>query len=855
MGGEWMRRLWYLLNRRRLDAALAREMASHRAAMADPRAFGNAARLQEEAREVWGWRWLDDLLQDLRYTVRSLAGHKAFAASVVVTLALGIGAATAVFSLVNGLVLRPLPFAAPDRLVRLDGTSPTELRGPVPMFRAYAERASAFEGVFGYDVAAAFVRDGLTADRMMTVRTAGDFFGVLGVPALSGRTYTPADGPAVAVASEHLWRRRFNGDPAFVGSTLILDQRPVTIVGIMPAAFQFPYGAASLLNGVAAETRTDVWVPFEVPIGPRARLANVTARLKPGVSIPAAQAELDRISIALQAAFPDAQAGRRVRVEALEDTIVAGPARRVVWLLFGAVALLLLLACAGVINLSLARMTFRAREVAVRTALGAGRGRLIRQFVTESLTLSAAGGIAGLAMAWWGTRELVRRAAAHVPRAHELTIDWRVFAFLAGVCIATGLAVGALPALLADRREPHAGFQATARSTMSRAQRRMRDALVVVGVAVAFVLAVGAAMLGRELARLHDTDPGLATANVLTFHLGGRRTADTDPRDFYTIADRVAEVPGVRAAGFTQLLPLQNWGWTSHSADFFVKGRLPVSPSYLIHMRYVTPGYFEASGIPIQRGRGFTAADTDTTMPVILVNETLARRQFGDEEAVGLTTNRGTIVGVVRDFRQATLEEPPFPELFFPIAQNWSQVSDLGMTLVVRTEGPPDALAASVRSAVAAASPGHVIFNVRTMEQVVRASLSTLTLTLTLMAGCAGLALLLALSGTYGVVAYDAAARIKEFAIRLALGAERGHVTRLVVGRAVSLTAAGLVLGSGVVVALTPLLAGLPILIRPPSPATIVPVGGCIALVAILAALPPALRATRVTPTEALRHD
>jgi hypothetical protein len=272
-------------------------------------------------------------------------------------------------------------------------------------------------------------------------------------------------------------------------------------------------------------------------------------------------------------------------------------------------------------------------------------------------------------------------------------------------------------------------------------------------------------------------------------------------------------------------------------------------------MRYVTPGYFEASGISIQRGRGFTAADTDTTMPVVLVNETLAARQFGDEEAVGHTTNRGTIIGVVRDFRQATLEDPPLPELFFPIAQNWSQVSDLGMTLVVRTDGPPDGLVAPLRSALAAASPGHVVFNVRTMEEVVRASLSTFTLTFAAIAASAGLAPLLALAGAYGVVAYDASARIKEFAIRLALGAERGHVTRLVLGRAVSLTAAGLALGLGIVSALTPLLAGLPILIRPPSAATLVPMGAFIALVAILAALPPALRATRVTPTEALRHD
>ncbi len=813
---------------------------------------GNHAPFHEDVPTGRARRWLDDLVQDLRYTARSLAGHKTFAVSVFVTLALGIGATTAVFSVVNGLVLRPLPFPEPDRLVRLFGTSATESRAPVQTFRAYADRAASFEAVSGAEIAAAFLRDGASADRLMTVRTAGDFFGVLGVAPLRGRTFTPADGPSIAVASEGLWRRRFNADPALVGATLVIDNRSVTVVGIMPDTFQYPYGAASIFEGIARETRTDLWLPFEGEIGPRSRLGNVTARLKPGVSLAAAQADLDRVSAALQAEFPETNGGRRVVVDALDQVVVAGPARRVIFLLFGAVGLLMALSCANVLNLSLGRMSLRAREVAVRTALGASRRRLLRQFLTESLALTAAGGLGGLAIAGWGTRELVWRAAVQIPRAHELTIDWRVFLFLAAVCVTTAVVIGIMPALVAGRRDLHA---MAGRGTTNRAQRYLRDALVVGEVAVACLLAVGGAMLGRELLRMHATDPGMATENVLTLHVGGRRTADIDPTEFYAIADRVAQVPGVEAAGFTQLLPLQNWGWTSSSADFLVKGRPPVSPPFPIHMRYVTPGYFEALRIPILRGRNFTAADTAKALAVVLVNETLARRQFGNDDPIGQTTNRGTIVGVIRDFRQAHLDRTPVPELYFPIAQNWSQVSDLGMTLVVSTAGAPEAFVDRIRAAVADASPRHVIFNVRTMDQVVAESLSTFTLDLAFMAAFAGLALVLALSGTYGVIAYLAGARRKEFAIRMALGADGRRVASLVLRRGAALTVAGVALGLGAAMTLAPLVTGLPVSIRPPDLVTTVPVAAFLVVVALAASLVPAVRSARVNPTEALRSD
>jgi predicted permease len=362
-------------------------------------------------------------------------------------------------------------------------------------------------------------------------------------------------------------------------------------------------------------------------------------------------------------------------------------------------------------------------------------------------------------------------------------------------------------------------------------------------------------MLIRELVRLRNTDPGMQTASVLTLHLGHRMTPKTDVRQFYEIARRARDLPGVRAAGFTQMLPLQNWGWTSNSSDFVVRGRPPITPVFPIQLRYVTPGYFEALGIPIVKGRGFTDRDEQGATPVILLNETLARRYFGDADPTGQVTTRGAIAGVVRDVRQQHLDRPSVPELYYPVAQNWSQLSDLGMTLVVASRERPETLTEPVRAIIRAVNPDLAIFNVRTMERVVDDSLSDFTLYLSLVAGFAVLALVLALTGTYGVIAYVASARTKEFAIRSALGADAGRVTRLVLGRGVVLTGLGLAVGVTAAIIAAPLVNGLPISVRPPGVTTIGPVAAFIALVAIAACLVPALRAARVSPMVALRDE
>ena len=856
---EWGRRLGYLATRRRHEAELRADMEAHRAMMAQPARFGSALRLQEEARDVWGWRWLDDLGQDARYAVRSLTAHQGFTATALVTLALGIGATTAIFSVVSGLVLRPLPLAEPDRLVRIYGSSALSPRGDAINKLDDLRRASAsFEAIAGYEVGARYLRHGDTVQRVMTVRGEADFFRLLGSPAALGRTLAPGDPLSAVVISDEFWRRELNAAPDAIGATLTLDDETKTVVGVMPASFQFPYGAASLLPGVAAEARTDIWMQFERP-HPLGRVANVTGRLKAGVSIGAAESELKAIAKRLEVEFPDTNSGRTVYLEPLADAVVSPPIRRVLVLLFGAVGLLLVLACANVANLSLARMSIRSKEVAVRAAVGASRPRLVRQFLTESLVLSLAGGAIGLLIAWWGTGELVRLTAPHLPRAREVALDWRVFAFLLGLCTLTAVALGLVPALLAER---DAGFTAqsalqvaSARSTAGYTSRRLRNALVVAEVAIAFVLACGAAMLLRELVRLRNTDPGMTTTNVVTFHLGHRMTPQTDVGQFYEIESRVAALPGVRAAGFIQMLPLQNWGWTSNSSDFVVRGGPPPTAVFPIQLRYVTPGYFATLGIPIVKGRGLSARDDRNAPPVILINETLARRSFGDGDPVGQVTTRGMIAGVVGDVRQQNLDRLSLPEIYYPAAQNWSQLSELGMTLVVRTRDRVDGVIGPVRAVVREVNPALAVFNVKTMERVIAESLSDFTLYLSLMAGFAVLALVLALTGTYGVIAYIASARTKEFAIRRALGAEGGRVVALVLKQGVLLAALGLAVGVAAAILASPVVKGLPVDVRPPDVVTAGPVALLIGVVAIAACLVPALRAARVSPMEALREE
>lgn len=856
--GEWFRRARYLLHRRRLDDELRREMEAHREMMRTPARFGNTTRLHEDARDVWGWRWLDDLLADARYAVRTLSvSHRTFGMTAVAMLAIGLGVTTAVFSVLSGLLLQPLPFPSADRLVQVHGTAslPGQQWSAVMNLDAHRHESTSFAALAGYEVGARYLRDAGGTERVMSVRTEPDFFTVLGVEPLAGRAYRTGDDPRSAVIGETFWRHRLGADPAIVGRALVLDGQPFTVVGVMRESFQFPYRSASLLQGVADHARTDVWTPFDRPLNPRGRIGNVVGRLKPGVPLAAAQHELSAIARRLEEQYPDTNRGRGIAIVPLAQEVVPAPTRRLLFLLFGAVGIVLALACANVTNLALARMMLRQREVAVRAALGASPLRLVRQFLAEGLVIALSGGVLGALLAWWIVRRLVVIAAPFLPRAHEVGLDWRVFAFVAAVCVVVAAAVSAAPAVIAARRDPRNTLQeAGTASTMSPTQRRLRNGLVVAEVALAFVLGVGSALLVRELARLRGTDAGIVPANVITFHVGQPRNPDIGMQ-FYDIADRVAGLPGVQAAGFAQMLPLQSWGWTSNSTDFRVRGRPPRAEEFSIELRYVTPGYFDALGITLRRGRGFTPADVKGTLPVIVINETLARRAFPGEDPIGLETTRGTIVGTIADVRQANLELPAAPEVYYPIAQNWSQVSDLGMTLVVRTADRPEPIIDAVRSTIRDVSADHAVFGIKTMSTVLAESLSGFTLSLSILSAFAVLAIVLALYGTYGVISYLASSRAREFAIRIALGAGRGRVITGVLRQGLTLTALGLGVGTVAALLAAPLLGDAPVSIRQPDLVTLLPVALVIAIVAAVAVLVPARRAARVDPVGVLRGE
>jgi predicted permease len=858
--GEWGRRVWYLINRSHFESTLRQEMESHRAMMDDARRFGNVVVLREESRDVWGWRWLDDLGRDLRYAVRSAGRTPGFTAIAVISLALASGATTAIFSVVNGVILRPLPFGHPNQLVQVygrnwardEGSQPDPLTGPVgPELEAYNQQSKLLESTAGYFQTTVHLAGPGGTERLRAVRADLTFFSVLDVSAQLGRTFRLDDGLDVAVIGGGLWERMFQRDPAIVGRHMTLDGRPFTIIGVMPDGFQFPYRAGSIVAAALTEARTGVWMPLPIvsrtPNGPPTRgRVSVVARLQPGVTIQAAASELKGIAAQVQRQLPDPLTRVGVRLERL-DEVVVGQVRRSLWMLFGAVGLVLAAACANVANLLLARMSARIREIVTRAALGASRERLARQLLTESLLLSVLGGVGGVFLANWGTRLLTDVAARRIPRAHEVALDWQAFAFLLFVCVATAILFGLAPALAATRVDVHGiTRESGGHATLGGRYGRLRDVLVVVEVALAFVLAVGAATVVREMVRLQRLDKGMAVENVLTMHMTPRASA----QEYGAIEQRVSALPGVAAAGLTQFVPLQNWGWYG---GFEIKGR--TSQNRLsASLRYVTPGYFKTLGIRVLAGRSFTDRDDATTPMVVVINQALARRYFPGENPVGVALDRGVIVGVIADVLQVGLDQPSEPEIYYAAAQNVTTAPDIGMSLAVRTTIPPDRAGESIRAAIHDVNPNLAVFNVRTMTQVVSDSLWELRLYRWLIGLFAGLTLMLAAVGLHGVIAYNVTSRMPEFAVRLALGSDPGDLTRLVVRRALLLVGAGIVAGIVAAIAMTPLVRTLPIGTLT-GPIAYGGVATALIVIALLASLVPALRVARVNPAAALRHE
>ena len=732
-----------------------------------------------------------------------MARQPAFTLVAVLTLALGIGANALIFSIVSGVLLRPLPYADPDRLVQINQIAPSF--GLVALRNAAGFRAAnrTLESMAGYFPSTRVITGANEPERVGIVFAERPIFHVLGASAAAGRTFEPNDPLGTAVASAQFARRRFGSEAAALGQTMTTDTERFTIIGVMPESFRLPYNTTRL-QGTLAGAPVALWVAFEPPANPRAAMDFTVGRLKDQVTGSTARDDLDAVARQIATVPADLNPGPTIELTPLVDTII-GPVRPRLLLLLGAVALVLLATCSNVANLLLVRGSMRARDTAIRAALGAGRDRLISQTLTECLMLSMAGAALGFVIALLGTPIVVALAGSQIPRASDIGVDWRVWTFLFFVATTMGLATGAAPGVAATRVDVLSGLSSSlGASTPGTRLGTLRDGLAVVEVALAFVLVLSAALLVRESVRLVNTDTGLAPADVLTMHV----TPNLQAGACDDLVQRIEALPGVRSAAFAQMLPLQSWGW---NATFSIVGRNPFPPGErpVVELRYVTPRYFSTLGIPILRGRAFTDADTGQAPRVIIVNDTLARRYFGTTDPIGQQTDRGTIVGVAGDVRQAGLDRSTLPEIYYPVAQNMAQLNDLGMTLIVSTTVTPTSLAAPIRALIRRERPDLAVFEIKTMEDVVKDSLADKRLYVWFVGSFAMLVLVLACAGIYGVLSSIVVARRRELGIRLALGADRARVQWLIVRHANAILAVGLAAGFAAMLAAARLLDSL----------------------------------------------
>jgi putative ABC transport system permease protein len=816
-------------------------------------AFGGVEGHREEMREGRRVPLLEDLWWDGRYAVRSLRKNPGFSAVTVLTLALGIGASTGMFTLVNSILLRPLDYPRPERLVVLWEWSPGgDERNVVSprSFFAWREQAKSFAGLAATWDRLQNVTGGGEAEQLRAKATTGSFFSVLGARAQLGRTYRDGEEEAaVAVLGHRLWRRRFGGDPAVVGRTITLDGQARTVVGVMPADFP------------SVGTRADLWVPVRLSPETQGRTLQVVGRLRPGTTLEEARREMSAIGRRLAERYPASHTGWGVTLVPMHEQ-VTGDVRPALLVLLGAVGLLLLIACANVANLLLGRAAVRRKEMAVRLSLGATRARLIRQTLTESLVLAGGAGLLGLGLAVWGTGALVRLLPPDLalPRLDEVRIDGRVLGFALGVSLLTGVLFGITPALFGSAVKLAQTLRETARGT-TRGRSRIRKALVVVEVALAVVLLVGAGLLGRSLQRLLEVDTGVRPGQVLTMRLwlSGPQYQEAAPlRSFMArLLPRLEALPGARSAGAEHHLPLtgDRLGHGFHRADRPPPGE---GERLSTHIRAVAGDYFTTMGIPLLRGRAFAARDHADAPPVAVVNEELARRYFPGEDPIGKRvryewsdTLSVEIVGVVGSVREMGPREEPAPAIYRPYAQ----MPTPRVALVIRAAGDPLALAAAAAAAVREIDPAQPVAEVRTMEEVAAATVARPRLNLYLLGGFAAMALLLAALGLYGVVSYSVTQRSQEIGVRIALGARPGHVLRLVVREGMRLTVLGLLIGLGAALAATHVMESLLFGVSATDPLTLAGVSAFVAAVALLASYLPAFRATRLDPMAALRAE
>jgi putative ABC transport system permease protein len=801
-------------------------------------------------------RDMQDFLMDLRYGLRTLVRNPAPTAIALIALALGIGANAAIFTVVNALMLRDLPFRDPDRLVAVYERRPKQGRErnvvSIPDFVDWRRRARSFEGLAAYMGGGFSLTGAGEPEALSGCAVSANLFDVLGAKAALGRTFRAdedrPEAPPVVVLSHGLWQRRFGADPSLVGKSLTLDGKSHTVTGILPREFRL------------FTTAFDVWVPATLRLDANRGLhnLNVIGRLRAGVSLEQARAEMTALGAELERQYPQTNTGHTVNVFPLHDEIVR-EARPALLLLLAAVGLVLLIACANVANLLMARATARQEEVALRAVLGAGRGRLVRQFLTESLLLGLIGGAAGLLLALWGTDFLERSLASSLPQVRDFELDVRVLGFTLLLSLLTGIVFGLAPAFGAAGATPGGALRAGGR-TSSDGAGRVRSTLVVAETALALMLLVGAGLLMRSFVRLLDEDPGFAREGVLTLRVNpprSRYAAGAQTAAFFEQAvERLEALPGVVAAGAVSHLPLSG---QDSSRNFRIEGRDAATfiEQYNAAMRMASPGYFRAMGIPLRRGRLLGAADREGAPRVLVINEAMARRYWPGADPIGGRVFSGfgdqpfEVIGVVGDVRHQALSQEPMPEMYFSSLQvPWG-----GMNLVVRTRTRAEDHFAAVRGVIRSLERDAPIAAMRTLETVVAESLAQPRLNMLLLSVFAGVALALAAVGIYGVVSWSVGRRTREMGIRMALGADRVSVIAEVLRESLQPVVLGVAIGLSGALALGGLLERLLYGVEPSDPATLLMVPLILLAVALLAAYLPARRATRVDPMVALRYE
>jgi predicted permease len=833
--------------------------------------FGGHEQVKEDCRDARGTSFIELTIDDAKYAVRQLLANPTFALVMIFTLALSIGANSAIFSVIDGVLLKRLPYAQPERLVRIFLSSKAFPKFPLNPwdFLDFRARNHSFESM------AAFTRgDVQLSDEGEPVKLNGfgitsGYFRVLGLHPQLGREFdfqaeAPGNGLQV-ILSDRLWRGRFGADPNIIGRKVTLNMQPFTVIGVMPAGTEHP---GNVYHSVAYGESVDVWWPFSFAGNPNQRGSHFMegiARLKPGVSVQQATDEMNAMMAQIGREHSANGTGWTVFLVPLYSEVV-GNTRRLLLVLLGAVGMVLLIACANAANLLLARASARQREIAVRLALGAPRLRVIRQLITESLIISVIGGGFGLALAFGGVRALVGLLPADFPRAHDIHVSAPVFGFTLVVSVLTGILFGLAPALQASRTDPKNGLQQGGRtSTATRPQNRLRSALVVAEVSLACVLLIGAGLMLRTFLNLIHLDPGFQEDRVLTASLSLPRAKygnDAKIERFYDqLAVNLNELPGVQSAGVGSDLP---WtGYDENAGGFTIEGKRPPAGEEF-HGRYhmASPGYFSALGIPLLAGRFFTEADRPGAPQVIIINHAMAERYWPGEDPVGKRMSFDdqpksdkdwmTIVGVVGDVK----DEPNSPEaknaFWFPVPQT---VWTADMSVVVRAQSDPRMLADAVRNAVHRLDPELAVADIKLMDQVADASVSTPRFTFVLVGLFAALAIVLAAIGAYGVIAYTVTQRSSEFGLRVALGAQRRDLLKMVLGHSARLAVPGTIIGVVLALSLSRVVQTLIYGVSAADPLIYGSVILMVPAVALLASYVPARRAAKADPMQTLRAE